>query len=145
MPNQHFISYSATDAENFALRLADDLRAGPPSFPVWIFRRELHAAAGDWDTQIREAIRDCDSLIFVMSRDSVTDELNCKPEWTAALRFKKPILLVRLQADADAPFRIPSRQYIDFVGGYTADSQNCGRICNGSTHLKANCARWNFA
>jgi len=25
---------------------------------------------------------------------------------------------VRLQADADAPFRIASRQYIDFVGGY---------------------------
>ena len=25
---------------------------------------------------------------------------------------------MRLQADADAPFRIASRQYIDFVGGY---------------------------
>jgi hypothetical protein len=100
MPNQHFISSSAIDA--------DDLQAGPPSFPVWIFRRELHAAAGDWDTQIREVIRDCDSLIFVMSRDSVTDESNCKPEWTAALRFKKPILLVRLHADVNGalPHRI---------------------------------------
>ncbi len=118
MPYYHFISYSATDTEEFALKLADDLQAGPPSFPVWIFRRELHAAAGDWDAQIREAIRDCDSLIFVMSRDSVTDESNCKPEWTAALKFKKPILLARLHADADAPFRIASRQYIDFVGDY---------------------------
>ncbi len=114
----HFISYSVVDAEEFALKLADDLQAGPPSFRVWIFRRDPHAAAGDWDTQIREAIRDCDSLIFVMSRDSVTDESNCKLEWTAALKFKKPILLVRYHADAEAPFRLASRQYVDFVGDY---------------------------
>jgi len=114
----HFISYSAVDAEAFALKLADDLQAGPPSFPVWIFRRDLHAAARDWDTQIRDAIRDGDSLIFVMSRDSVTDESNCKPEWTAALKFKKPILLVRYHADAEAPFRLASRQYVDFSRDY---------------------------
>ena len=114
----HFISYSAVDAEEFALKLADDLQAGPPSFPVWIFRRDLHAAARDWDTQIRDAIRDCDSLIFVMSRDSVTDESNCKPEWTAALKFKKPILLVRYHADAESPFRLGSRQYVDFSRDY---------------------------
>jgi tetratricopeptide (TPR) repeat protein len=114
----HFISYSAVDAEAFALKLADDLQAGPPSFPVWIFRRDLHPAGRDWDAQIRDAIRDGDSLIFVMSRDSVTDESNCKPEWTAALKFKKPILLVRCHADAEAPFRLASRQYVDFVGDY---------------------------
>jgi len=114
----HFISYSVVDAEAFALKLADDLQAGPPSFPVWIFRRDLHPAGRDWDAQIRDAIRDGDSLIFVMSRDSVTDESNCKPEWTAALKFKKPILLVRYHADAEAPFRLASRQYVDFVGDY---------------------------
>ncbi len=89
MPGHHFISFSASDAETFALKLADDLQAGPPPFPVWIFRRELHASASDWDAQLRDAIRDCDSLIFVMSRDSVTDESNCKLEWTAALKYKK--------------------------------------------------------
>jgi tetratricopeptide (TPR) repeat protein len=114
----HFISYSVVDAEAFALKLADDLQAGPPSFPVWIFRRDLHPAGRDWDAQIRDAIRECDSLIFVMSRDSVTDESNCKPEWTAALKFKKPILLVRYHADAEAPFRLASRQYVDFSRDY---------------------------
>ncbi len=118
MPGLNFISYSAVDAEKFALKLADDLQSGPPSFPVWIFRRELHASAGDWDAQVNQAIRDCDSLIFVMSRDSVTEESNCKPEWIAALKYKKPILLVRLHADASAPFRIASRQYVDFAGDY---------------------------
>ena len=74
--------------------------------------------AGDWDAQIREAIRDCDSLIFVMSREGVTEESNCKPEWTAALKFKKTILLVRFHAGAGAPFRLASRQYVDFLGDY---------------------------
>ncbi|MCX7841068.1 MAG: TIR domain-containing protein, partial [Anaerolineae bacterium] len=117
MPAHHFISYSATDAQDFVLKLADDLQAGPPAFPVWIFPRDLHA--GDWDAQIDDAIRTCDSLIFVMTRDSVRDNSNCKIEWTAALKYKKPILLVRLHP-VDAPFRLGSRQWIDFTRDYNA-------------------------
>ena len=59
--------------------------AGPPHVPAWIDKRDL-APGRSWDTQIPEMIRDCASLIFVMSRDSVEDQSICKPEWSKALR-----------------------------------------------------------
>ena len=109
----HFISYSTNDAQEFALDLADQLEAGPPSLPTWLDKRKLQPD-DDWDTQIDRAIRTCDSLIFVMSRDSVDDASVCKREWVRALKFKKPLVLVRLHADAEVPFRLDSRQFIDF-------------------------------
>ena len=79
MANHYFISYSTADAADFAMRLADALTAGPPSFPAWLDRRELRPG-DDWDEQIAEAIRGCKGLLFVMTRDSVTDNCVCKQE-----------------------------------------------------------------
>jgi len=53
---QHFISYSTADAKDFAIRLCDVLRAGPPPIPAWLDKRELKAGL-DWDDQIVEAIK----------------------------------------------------------------------------------------
>lgn len=117
MPNHYFISYSSADAADFALTLADALAAGPPPFPVWLDRRQLRPGA-DWDTQIAEAIRDCDALLFVMTLDSVEDASVCKQEWTRALRYKKPIVPLRLHPDAELPFRLGSRQFVDFAGAF---------------------------
>ena len=41
VPTHTFISYSTADAADFAMRLADALTAGPPSFAAWLDRREL--------------------------------------------------------------------------------------------------------
>ena len=117
MSNYHFISYSSVDAQEFAFQLYDSLLAGPPSIPVWLDKRELHAGQ-DWDKQIVEAIRICDSMMFVMTHDSVEDESVCKLEWTWALKYKKPIVPLLLQPDAEMPFRLGSRQYIDFTGDF---------------------------
>jgi hypothetical protein len=68
----------------------------------------------DWDEQIVEAIRTCDSLLFVMTRDSVEDQSVCKQEWTRALKYKKPIVPILFHRDADKPFRLYSRQHIYF-------------------------------
>ena len=85
MPSHHFISYSAVDGFEFALRLCDELQSGPPVFEAWLDKRRLQAN-DDWDKQIAEAIRDCESLIFVMTSDSVEDASVCKNEWVQALK-----------------------------------------------------------
>jgi hypothetical protein len=50
MANHYFISYSSADAADFALRLADALTAGPPSFPAWLDRRDLRSG-DDWTSR----------------------------------------------------------------------------------------------
>lgn len=117
MPNHHFISYSSLDGLDFALRLAETLAAGPPSIPVWLDKRKL-IPGRDWGEQLAEAIRDCDSLLFVMTRDSVEPNCTCTQEWTRALKYKKPVIPLRLHADAELPFRLEPRQYIDFTDSF---------------------------
>ena len=117
MPDHFFISYSSADALPFSLKLADNLLAGPPIFPIWFDKRHLRPA-DDWDEQIVEAIRACKALIFVMTPDSVTDRSICKQEWTRALRYKKPIIPVLAAPDAEMPFRLEPRQRINFMSAY---------------------------
>ncbi|MGH9431851.1 MAG: TIR domain-containing protein [Terriglobia bacterium] len=113
----HFISYSGVDAKDFAVRLADELATGPPAICVWLDKRELKPGL-DWDEQIGEAIKTCHSLLFVMSRDSVTPNSVCKKEWTQALKYRKPVIPLRFHRDAELPFRLEPREYIDFSGGF---------------------------
>ena len=117
MPDHFFISYSAVDALNFSLKLADDILIGPPAFPIWLDKRHLRPSE-DWDEQIVEAIRTCKALIFVMTPDSVTDSSVCKQEWTRALRYKKPIIPLLAAPDAEMPFRLAPRQRINFTSAY---------------------------
>lgn len=114
---QHFISYSSVDAQDFALRLADKLQSGPPEFSVWLDTRAIQSGLA-WDEQLVEAIRTCETFLFVMTRDSVKANSVCKQEWTRALKYKKPIIPIKLHADADMPFRLEPRQYIDFTGSF---------------------------
>ncbi len=117
MPSHHFISYSAADGADFAQRLADALEAGPPSYSAWIFQRKLIGGL-DWHTQLAEAVQNCETFLFLLTRDSVTDSSTCKNEWTHALAYKKPIIPLRVQRDAVLPFRINTRQFIDFSGSF---------------------------
>ena len=114
-----FVSYSRVDAPEFALKLADRLMAGPPPYPVWLDRRELRPGE-DWDDQIEQALGACRGVLFVLSRDSVDPLSGCKNEWSRALKDKKTVIPLRLHADADLPFRLGSRQYVDFSSGFDA-------------------------
>jgi tetratricopeptide (TPR) repeat protein len=133
MNRHHFISYSSADAQDFALRLCDELAQGPPPFSIWLDKREL-VAGSDWDEQIVEAIRDCASLIFVMTRDSVTSKSVCKKEWTRALKYKKPIIPILLHPDAEMPFSLEPRQHIDFTGAF---DPALARLRNDLGHLSS--------
>ena len=115
MTNHHFISYSPADAQDFAFTLCDQLTAGPPSFPVWLDKRELQPGE-DWDEQIVDAIRTCDSLIFVMTPDSVAPNSVCKNEWSRALKYKKSIIPLKLNPTVEIPFQLENRQWLDFSG-----------------------------
>jgi hypothetical protein len=117
MNEHYFVSYSRVDGEGFAKRLADRLLAGPPPYAVWLDVRNLQPGS-DWDDQIRDAIENCRGLLFVMTKDSVQGQSACKQEWAWALQCKKPVIPLRTDAGAKLPFRLSSRQYVDFSGGF---------------------------
>ena len=138
MKNFHFLSYSSVDARDFALWLADALQAGPPSVPVWLDERMLQPG-DDWDEPIAEAIRTCETLLFVMTPDSVQDKSITKREWTRALKYKKPVIPLRIHRDAEMPFRLDPRQYLDFSGDFDSPWPDCATICSGASRLRACC------
>lgn len=108
MPDHFFVSYSRIDGSEPALRLADLLASGPPSFPVWLDKRDLRSGV-PWDVQIVEALRRCQAVLFVMTADSVRDNSGCKHEWIRALKYKKPVIPLRFDSDAELPFRLEPR------------------------------------
>jgi tetratricopeptide (TPR) repeat protein len=115
----YFICYSRRDGEKIALTLADQLAAGPPSIPVWLDRRTLQPGI-DWDEQIVEALRESAGILYVMTKDSVSPNSECKKEWTRALKYKKAIIPLLLDKEAEMPFRLEPRQYIDFTHDFGA-------------------------
>jgi tetratricopeptide (TPR) repeat protein len=117
MMNHFFISYSTADALDFALKLCDELKAGPPEIAAWLDKRELKPGT-DWDDQVVEAVRTCAGLVFVMSRDSVESESVTKNEWSRALKYKKPLIPLLFHKDAEMPFQLEGRQHIDFSGDF---------------------------
>jgi hypothetical protein len=83
----HFISYSPVDGLDFVIRLRDALEAEVPAIDIWFDKVDLRPGSG-WDGQLDKAIRGCESLLFVMTADSVEEQSICRDEWMRALRYK---------------------------------------------------------
>ena len=119
MADFFFISYSSVDGKDFALKLANELLAGPPSIPVWLDERDLRPGE-DWRAQVGEAIKTCKGMIFVMTTDSVRTDSVCSNEWVRALKYKKPVIPLLRERDAELPFGLDSREYINFSSAFDA-------------------------
>lgn len=135
MSDHHFLSYSSVDGFDFALKLVDDLAVGPPSYDVWMDQRDLQPGV-DRDVQTVEAIRECQALLLAMTTDGVDPYSDIKPEWTRALKYKKPIAPLRVEPEIELPFRLASRQYNDFSEDYEQGLAIGQEI--GDRHNKAN-------
>src|SRR5262245_32313922 len=102
MEGHFFISYSKRDGQELARALADDLIRTPPSIPVWLDERKLQPGT-DWAGEIVAALRTCAGLLFLVTGDSVHPGSECQHEWTRALRYKKPIIPLIFDSDAEIP------------------------------------------
>jgi tetratricopeptide (TPR) repeat protein len=118
MPGLHFLSYSSVDGRAFARRLYEELPTSTPPLSAWLDKECLRPSE-DWDDQIVEALCDCRSLLFVMTKDSVVSP-ECKREWSFALKYKKPVLLLRFDREAEAPYRLQDHHYLDFSRDFDA-------------------------
>jgi len=113
----HFTSYSRADAADFAFRLREALRSGSPPFALWLDVKDLRPGI-DWRLQIDDAIRNCDSFLFVMSRDSVKGSTQTRQEWQRALMCKRHVVPILLHPGIVIPFGLEGLHYVDFTGEF---------------------------
>lgn len=116
MDGHFFVSYSRADAADVGTGLRDRFLADSPPYRLWVDKRDMVAGV-DWDDQIDDAIQGCRALLLVMTPDSVRRGSGCRQEVAWALKYKKPVIPLRFETTAELPFRISSRQYIDFADG----------------------------
>lgn len=107
-----FISYARADGD-FVLRLAEELRAKGAN--LWLDTLDIRAGA-PWEDSIEQALKECESVLLVLSPISVQSE-NVKDEVSYALGKKKKIIPLLHQA-CDIPLRLNRLHYVDFTGTY---------------------------
>lgn len=107
-----FFSYSRTD-QGFAIKLADDLRRN--GIDIWFDQNDIPKGAL-WDIEIELALRKCDTLIVVISSNSVRSN-NVLDEISFAIEEGKKIIPIKI-SNCDIPFRIRRLQYIEFTNNY---------------------------
>ncbi len=108
-----FFSYSRAD-KDFALKLADDLRKDGIS--IWFDQIDIPKGTL-WDVEIEKALKNCDTLIVVISTNSVKSN-NVLDEISYAIEEGKKIIPVKI-SNCDIPFRIRRLQYIEFTKNYS--------------------------
>lgn len=122
----YFLSYARTDSE-FALRLADDLRAA--GVDLWIDQRDI-LPSQHWDRAIEAALRECAAVVVVLSPRSVASE-NVLDEVGFAIDHDKDVVPVLFE-QCEVPIRMTRLQHIDFTGPYPAALERCVAVLSAA-------------
>ncbi len=94
-----FISYSRKD-EEFARQIATDLdRLGAS---IWLDVDDIPPGV-NWSSAIQQGLDNCDTLLLVVSPDSM-DSSNVTDEWQYFRDEGKPIIPIMHRSTANAPF-----------------------------------------
>lgn len=111
---QIFFSY-ARENSKFVLKLAKDLRMTGAN--IWL--DQLDIEVGDrWDQSIHEALKNCETLLVILTPESVNSQ-NVMDEVSYALEEGKQVMPI-LHSKCDIPFRVRRLQRVDFTGDYKA-------------------------
>ncbi len=113
-----FISYAPTDGADFAAALSRALNEA--GTPTW-FDGHL-APDSPPQQQIKTALETCAGLLLILTPNSNEKFAGCAAEWGQALSYKKPIALLRLNRETDAPYRLRDHPNFDFSGAASAGS-----------------------
>jgi len=111
VPNA-FFSYSREDSQ-FALRLAEDLKAGGAN--VWLDQLDIEPGQR-WARAVEEALNNSPRLIVILTPTSATST-NVQDEVNFALEEHKTIIPV-MYRDCKVPFQLRPFQYVDFRTDY---------------------------
>lgn len=114
MNNQFiFFSYSRSDASDFALKLATELKNA--GINVWIDQLDIPVGRA-WDIEIEKALERANCVIFILSNKSVSSD-NVLNEIGYALDEEKQVIPI-LISDCKIPIRVRRLQHIDFRSNY---------------------------
>lgn len=108
-----FFSYSRTDGQGHALKLAGDLRAAGAN--VWIDQLDIELGKL-WDLEVEKALNTADCVLFIATEKSTTSN-NVLNEVYYALDENKKVIPVVFH-DCRIPFQLRRLQRIDFTADY---------------------------
>ncbi len=103
-----FFSYSRADSE-FVINLAKNLREAGAT--IWLDQLDIRPGTR-WDRSIEKALQDANTLLIILSKNSV-DSHNVMDEVSFALEEGKNVVPVLLE-ECKIPFRLRRLQFADF-------------------------------
>ena len=112
MKQKLFISYSRRQTP-FVDRLAEELENS--GYTLWLDYHNL-VPAEPWLQQIESGIAESDSVILIVSKESIESK-NVEPEWRRALEQGKRIILVIFEA-VRLPAELQACEWVDFRVNY---------------------------
>jgi TIR domain len=109
----YIISYSRQSSAAFARRLAIDLKNR--HYTVWLDVLDIRPGV-PWDAAVQQALETADSMVIILSKDSVASK-NVMDEVSYMLNRGKTVIPI-LAENCAIPFRLDRIQYVDFRNNY---------------------------